>query len=133
MPLCLPDIAATGQSFIDFVEIDELTDAVHAAGEKPGADIAAYRYRLDRARRRAARGRLEQLISTVDTSLPVALKGLARDSLERLQNGQTEQIEAAVGKFARLLGDFPGDAAKDTRPVVGPAPAHAVQPGPRLA
>ncbi|XES01303.1 hypothetical protein HEP87_63115 [Streptomyces sp. S1D4-11] len=27
------------------------------AGEKPGADIAAYRYRLDRARRRAARGR----------------------------------------------------------------------------
>nr|WP_168515171.1 hypothetical protein [Streptomyces sp. S1D4-11]QIZ00512.1 hypothetical protein HEP87_50395 [Streptomyces sp. S1D4-11] len=53
----LPDIAAMGQSFIDFVEIDELPDAVHAAGEKPGADIAAYRYRLDRARRRAARGR----------------------------------------------------------------------------
>lgn len=106
----LPDIAAMGQSFIDFVEIGELPDAVRAAGEKPGVDIAAYRYRLDRARRRAARGRLEQLLSTVDAALPVALKGVARDSLAILQNDQTEQIEAAVGEIARLLGE----AAEDT-------------------
>lgn len=46
----LPDIAAMGQSFIDFAEIGELPDAVHAAAEEPGADIAAYRYRLARAR-----------------------------------------------------------------------------------
>ncbi|WP_433917430.1 hypothetical protein OIE50_00840 [Streptomyces canus] len=110
----LPDIAAMGQAFIDYLEIDELPNAVHADGEKPGADIAVYRYRLDRARRRAARGRLEQLISTVDTSLPLALKGVARGSYEKLQNDQTEQIKAAVGEIARLLGDFPGDAANDT-------------------
>ncbi|MGA5291662.1 MULTISPECIES: hypothetical protein [Streptomyces] len=31
----LPDIAAMWQSFIDFAEIGELPDAVHAAGDAP--------------------------------------------------------------------------------------------------
>ncbi|MFD6186519.1 restriction endonuclease [Streptomyces goshikiensis] len=101
----LPDIAAMGQAFIDCLEIMEPPTAMHAAGEKPGADLATYRYRLDRARRRAARGRLEQLIAKVDAALPVALKDVARDSLELVQNEQTEQVEAAVGEIARLLGD----------------------------
>ncbi|WP_406187378.1 hypothetical protein [Streptomyces sp. NBC_01006] len=101
----LPDIAAMGQDFIDYLEIMEPPTAVHAASEKPGADLATYRYRLDRARRRAARGRLEQLIAKVDAALPVALKDVARDSLGLVQNEQTEQIEAAVGEIARLLGD----------------------------
>ncbi|MFF4323284.1 restriction endonuclease [Streptomyces sp. NPDC001568] len=101
----LPDIAAMGQAFLDYLEIMEPPTAVHAAGEKPGADLATYRYRLDRARRRAARGRLEQLIAKVDAALPIALKDVPRDSLERVQNEQTEQIEVAVGEIARLLGD----------------------------
>ncbi|WP_220451484.1 restriction endonuclease [Streptomyces albogriseolus] len=44
----------------------------------------------------------------------MALKGVARGSYEKLHNDQTEQIKAAVGEIARLLGDFPGDAANDT-------------------
>lgn len=108
----LPDIDAMGQSFTDYFEISESPSDVHVAGEKPGVDLAAYRYRLERARRRAARSRLEQLIATVDAALPVALKGVERDSLELLQNGQTEQTEAAVGEIARLLGDAAGDTGR---------------------
>ncbi|MFK0016362.1 restriction endonuclease [Streptomyces sp. NPDC091027] len=101
----LPDIAAMGQDYLDHLEVGVYPGAVHAMGEKPEADLAAYRYRLDRARRRAARGRLEQLTATVEAALPVIVKGLARDSLDRIQNEQTEQIEEAVGEIARLLGD----------------------------
>ncbi len=44
----LPDIDDMGQAFIDYLDIGVHPTAVHAAGEKPGADLAAYRYRLDR-------------------------------------------------------------------------------------
>ncbi|MFD0432142.1 hypothetical protein ACFQ60_47745 [Streptomyces zhihengii] len=101
----LPDIAAMGQAYLDYFEVSEQPHAVQAAGEKPEADLAAYRYRLDRARRRAARGRLEQLVATVDTALPLAVKGVAEDSLDHLVNAHTEQVETAVGEIARLLGD----------------------------
>ncbi|MCX5328152.1 restriction endonuclease [Streptomyces sp. NBC_00140] len=101
----LPDIDAMGQSFIDYFEISESPDAVHAAGEKPGADLSEYRYRLNRARRRAARGRLQQLVSAVDTALPLAVQETARDSEATLVNEQTKQIAAAVGEIERLLGD----------------------------
>ncbi|MET8454400.1 restriction endonuclease [Streptomyces sp. NPDC005209] len=101
----LPDIDELGQSFIDYFEISEPPDAVHAAGEKPGEDLDEYRYRLNRARRRAARSRLQQLISTIDAALPRVLAGVERDSQERLDNEQTEQIRAAVGEIERLIGD----------------------------
>ncbi|MEV6618522.1 restriction endonuclease [Streptomyces sp. NPDC051051] len=101
----LPDIQDMGQAFIDCLDIGVPPTHVHDAGERPGADLAAYRYRLDRARRRAARSRLEQLVSTVDAALPLALEGAARDSPERLANDETERIEAAFGEIARLLGE----------------------------
>ncbi|MFE6816129.1 restriction endonuclease [Streptomyces sp. NPDC057677] len=101
----LPDIQDMGQAFIDCLEISVPPTHVHDAGEKPGVDLAAYRYRLDRARRRAARSRLEQLVSTVDAALPLAVEGTVRDSLERLENEETAKIEAAVGEIARLLGE----------------------------
>ncbi|MCF0083309.1 restriction endonuclease [Streptomyces lomondensis] len=101
----LPDIDEIGQAYIDYLEIGVPPSAVDAAGEKPGADLAAYRYRLERARRRAARGRLEQLVATVDATLPIAVQGSARDSQEVLSNDLTEKIEAAIGEIARLLGE----------------------------
>jgi hypothetical protein len=101
----LPDIGDMGQAFLDYLDIGMPPSEVHAAGDKPGADLAAYRYRLDRARRRAARGRLEQLVALVDAVLPLALGGTARDSLERLENEQTDKAEAAIGEIARLLGE----------------------------
>lgn len=101
----LPDIDDMGQAFIDYLDIGELPNAVYAAGEKPGADLAAYRYRLDRARRRATRDRLKQLVATVDVALPLVVAGKARDSEEHLGNELTEKIEATIGEIARLLGE----------------------------
>lgn len=101
----LPDIDDMGQAFIDYLDIGVHPTAVHAAGEKPGADLAAYRYRLDRARRRAARSRLEQLVAMVDAALPLALGDTARDAVERRENEQTEEVETAIGEIARLLGE----------------------------
>ncbi|MEU6071064.1 hypothetical protein ABZ864_43135 [Streptomyces sp. NPDC047082] len=101
----LPDIDEMGQSFIDYLEIGEFPGAVHAAGEKPGEDLNEYRYRLNRARRRAARSRLQRLMSTIDAALPRGLAGVDRDSQERLNNEQTEQIRAAVREIERLIGD----------------------------
>ncbi|MGV9502701.1 restriction endonuclease [Streptomyces sp. NPDC003642] len=101
----LPDIDEMGQAYIDHLDIGVPPSAVDAAGEKPGADLAAYRYRLERSRRRAARGRLEQLVATVDALLPIAVQDSARDSQEVLSNDLTEKIEAAIGEIARLLGE----------------------------
>jgi hypothetical protein len=101
----LPDIDDMGQAFIDYLDIGEPPTTVLAAGDKPGADLAAYRYRLDRARRRAARRRLEQLVSTVDAALPLALVGTEQDAVKRLENEHTERIEIAIREIARLLGE----------------------------
>ncbi|GGT21895.1 hypothetical protein GCM10010271_26550 [Streptomyces kurssanovii] len=101
----LPDIDEMGQAFIDYLDIGEHPSSVHAQGDKPEADISTYRYRLDRARRRAARSRLQQLVSTVDSTLPLALDGVARDSTELLENEHTEGIQEATGEIARLLGE----------------------------
>jgi hypothetical protein len=48
----LPDIDAMGQAFIDYLDIGEAPFSVLEEGDKPGRDIAEYRYRLSRARRR---------------------------------------------------------------------------------
>ncbi|MET9462137.1 restriction endonuclease [Streptomyces canus] len=101
----LPDIAEMGQSFIDYLEIGEPPTSVHAAGERPGNDLNEYRYRLNRARRRAARGRLQELVSTVDVALPLVVHNVSRDSQSVLVNDHTEQIMIAVGEIERLLGD----------------------------
>ncbi|MFG3091645.1 restriction endonuclease [Streptomyces antibioticus] len=101
----LPDIDEMGQAFIDYLDIGEHPSSVHAQGDKPEADLSTYRYRLDRARRRAARSRLQQLVSTVDSTLPLALDGVARDSTELLENEHTEGIEEVIGEIARLLGE----------------------------
>ncbi|MEV7678138.1 restriction endonuclease [Streptomyces sp. NPDC088341] len=101
----LPAIEDMGQAFLDYLEIGVPPTDVHAAGDKPGADIAAYRYRLDRARRRAARDRLKKLVSTIDAAIPLAMGGATQDSLERLENEHTREIETATREIARLLGE----------------------------
>jgi hypothetical protein len=101
----LPDIEEVGQMFIDYFEISEPPFGAYEAGEKPGKDLAEYRYRLNRARRRAARWRLEQLTSMIDASLPRILSGVARDSEVRLTGADVDQVAAAVDEIERLLGD----------------------------
>jgi Restriction endonuclease len=101
----LPDIDALGQMFIDLLDISEPPFAAYEAGEQPGKDLAEYRHRLNRARRRAARGRLEKLMQLVDAALPVLLNGVARDSLARVERAEVSQVTAAVNEIERLLGD----------------------------
>jgi hypothetical protein len=101
----LPDIDEIGQMFIDYLEISEPPFGAYEAGEKPGKDLAEYRYRLNRARRRAARGRLEELTASIDAALPRLLSGVPRDSQKRLEGPEVDQIAAAVSEIERLVGD----------------------------
>lgn len=101
----LPDIDDLGQSFIDLIDIGEPPFAAYEAGEKPGKDLAEYKYRLNRARRRAAHERLQQLTTTIDKALPWILDGVARDSRERLEKPEIDEVTAAVDEIERLVGD----------------------------
>ena len=88
----LPDIDEIGQMFIDYFEISEAPFGAYEAGEQPGKDLAEYRYRLNRARRRAGRERLKQLTSVIEASLPRILVGVARDSQTRLEGPEVDQV-----------------------------------------
>jgi hypothetical protein len=77
----------------------------YEVGEQPSKDLAEYRYRLNRARRRAARQRLNELTSAVDVLLPVLLAGVAPDSSAKLEGPEATKVRAAVDEIERLLGD----------------------------
>jgi hypothetical protein len=100
-----PDADELGQTFIDYLEIGEPPFPVHEAAEQPGKNLAEYRFRLNRARRRAARERLEQLTAVIDTALPRLLNGVPRNSQDRLEDPAVKEITAAIGEIERLMGD----------------------------
>jgi hypothetical protein len=100
----LPDMDGLGQSFIDYLDIGEPPFAAYEAGEKPGKDLAEYRYRLDRARRRAARERLQELTAIIDGALARLLPAVPRDSQEKLSGADVDQVNDAVKEIERLLG-----------------------------
>jgi hypothetical protein len=101
----LPEIDAMGRSFIDYGDIGEIAFPLFEEGEQPGKDLAEYRYRLNRARRRAARERLQQLISVVDSTLPHLLEGVERQSKDQLSGPQVEAVSNAFAEIERLIGD----------------------------
>lgn len=101
----LPDIDELGQAYLDLWEISEPSFEVDEAGARPGKDLAEYRFRLNRARRRAVRERLQELTATVDMTLPRLLVGIARDSTDRLESAETAAITAAIEEIERLIGD----------------------------
>jgi hypothetical protein len=92
----LPDIDAVGRAFIDYAEIGEPPFAVYEEAGQPGKDLAEYRYRFNRARRRAARERLQQLMATIDVALSSLLDGIPRDSQERLEGPAVDEVTAAI-------------------------------------
>jgi hypothetical protein len=102
----LPDIDAVGQAFLDYAEIGEPSFALHEVTEKPGKDIDEYRFRLNRARRRAIRERLEQLTTLIDIGLSGIVQGVERESSEKINNESTDSIVAAVREIERLIGDI---------------------------
>ena len=103
----LPDIDEMGQSFIDCFEAGVPLFSLYEEGERPGKDIAEYRYHFNRARRRAARERLQQLTTVVDKTLEGLLDGVPRDSQERLEGPEVEELIAAIAEIERLMGDAP--------------------------
>jgi hypothetical protein len=101
----LPDADAMGQDYIHYFEIGEPPFSVQEAAEQPTRDLAEYRFRLNRARRRAARQRLRALCEAIDTALLRLLEGVPRDSRDKLENEATAEVRAAVDEIERLMGD----------------------------
>jgi hypothetical protein len=101
----LPDIAELGQAYLDCAQISVLPSAADEAGQKPAKDLAEYRFRLNRARSQAVRGRLEYLTATIETTLQRLVDSVPRDSGDRIEGPDVDQIRAAVGEIERLMGD----------------------------
>jgi hypothetical protein len=101
----LPDIGELGQAYLDFAEINVLPTVADEMGQKPARDLAEYRFRLNRARSRAVRGKLEELMATIEMTLVRLLDGVPRESQDRVQGPDAEQVRGAVGEIERLMGD----------------------------
>lgn len=101
----LPDQDGLGQTFLDYAEIGEPPFGALEWADKPGRDLGEYRYRLNRARRRAVRARLGVLSDTVDAVLPCLVSGVGRDSRDVLVADGIASVRAAVNEIERLLGD----------------------------
>lgn len=101
----LPDADDLGQMFIDYFEIGEPAHGAWEASEQPEKDLAEYRYRLNRARRRATRQRLQQLVATVDFGLSALLATVPRDATYVLEDGLADELRNAIGEIERLLAD----------------------------
>lgn len=111
----LPDMDEVGRMFLDYGEIGELPTGAWDISNKPSEDLAEYRYRLDRARRRAIASRLTtltdevtDLVRQVMTGLPTREAWLADKStpnFARIDTPATKQIEASIAEIERLLGD----------------------------
>ena len=92
----------------DFDRLDHFGDPIDDLAEEfgqPKRDLEKYRYRFNRARRRAAHDRLQQLTDLIDSTLPRIIINVPRDSQERIENSDVDQIIAAIAEIERLLGD----------------------------
>lgn len=101
----LPDMEEIGQGFIDYFEISEIPTSVYEALEQPDRDLAEYRYRLHRARRRAVRSRLQVLNDTIDALLGRIVAGLPEEGSDVIWTDDGAAVLTAVEEIERLLGD----------------------------
>lgn len=101
----LPDIVALGQALWGYAELGEPPLSVWAAIEKPGNDLAEYRYKLNRSRRMAVRDRLEQLVVSIESDLSILLEDVERDSSEVLSGEVRDRLAESFSEVERLMGD----------------------------
>lgn len=106
----LPDIDAVGQMFLDYAEIGELPDSAWELAGAAGRELAEYRYRLHRARRRAIRERLRDLTGLVDTALAQVVASAPPSDHDqcagsRVTGPHVERVVDAVREIERLVGD----------------------------
>lgn len=107
-PTGLPDYEDVGQGFFDYAELGELPRAVWQEIEEPARAIADYRFRFNRARRRAVRSRLSELTNQVTADL-AAITAFVETSdpprAEKLQHEAAGHVVEAVAEIERLIGD----------------------------
>ena len=101
----LPGTDEIGRGYLDYWEIGETPTVLWEAAERPGRDIAEYRFRLHRARRRAVRERLQALTAIIDAALPRMLADVERGSNDELQGEGATTIREAIEEIERLMGD----------------------------
>lgn len=101
----LPDIDGLGQAYIDYLDGGEPPFSVDDAGEKPAKDLAEYRYRLGRARRRAVQERLEELTALIESSLSRVVANVAPDSRDRVAGDDVDGVAASFDEIERLIAD----------------------------
>jgi hypothetical protein len=111
----LPDADDLGRMFLDYGEIGELPTGAWAMAEQPGEDLANYRYRLDRARRRAIASRLTvltgqvtDLVRQIAADLPTREAWIADKTIpprEAIRTPAVIDVETAIAEIERLLGD----------------------------
>ncbi|GGK41743.1 hypothetical protein GCM10010124_38200 [Pilimelia terevasa] len=101
----LPDMHQIGTMYLEYAELGEPPFGVAEASDAPSKALAEYRHRLNRARRRAVRDRMQELVTQVDTLLPQLLANIPRDSTERVDDARVSSLEAAIAEIERLMGD----------------------------
>lgn len=72
-----------------------------------GNQLATYGYELEKARRKLVRGRLVDLIDSIDRALPQILTGVARDSSDKLAGSLVDSLQRDFDEIERLMGSSP--------------------------
>lgn len=109
----LPDIDEVGRNFIDHFEIGEPAFGVWEQLEAPGRALDDYRFRLGKARRTAVRGRVETLVSQVNSALArVVVAVQYREVGEFYADDDTAIVDEAFRELDRLLGDGPARSGR---------------------
>lgn len=101
----LPDVAAIGEAFLEYAEIGEPPTAVWEEATRPERDLRDYRYRLNTARRRATRRRLEELMAVVDAAIAqVVSDSEALPPNDRVESDHAQLVVDSVAEIDRLMG-----------------------------
>lgn len=102
----IPDLDDIAQSRLDANEIGEISIAigVEQSLASPGEDLAEYRHRLERSRRRMVRDPARDLLKQVDALLARLTERLPRDGESVSEDEEWQQLVATIAEAERLVG-----------------------------
>lgn len=101
----LPDIDAAGRAFIDYLEIGEPPFGLLNELEIPGRELDEYRFKLGRARKRAVRSHLENLVAVVGQTVDAIVDSLTEGQADKITNERVTVVRNGIDAIERLLGD----------------------------